>query len=138
MQDQVMGHTNSMQIGGDIVFPAAGYMAMAIEALYQMGRSLGRIDETSEIFNVSYRFRNVKFLRAMVLEAKADNKLYLSLAPYANPQDSWYTFKISSSRQNIWAEHCCGLIRLQEDIEECKSHVHSKTFNCCLLVSSRS
>lgn len=123
-----MGHTNGMQIGEDIVFPAAGYMAMAIEALYQMGRSLGRIDETSEVFNVSYRFRNVKFLRAMVLEAKADNKLCLSLAPCANPQDSWYTFKISSSRQDVWTEHCCGLIRLQEDIEEGKSHVLFKTF----------
>ena len=94
---------------------------MTIEALYQMSQSLGRIDKTSEVFNVSYRLRNVKFLRTMVLEEKADNKLYLSLTPCA-AQDSWYEFKISSSSLEVWTEHCCGLIRLQKDTEEGKSY----------------
>ncbi|MCJ1264132.1 hypothetical protein MMC22_004003 [Lobaria immixta] len=100
------------QISEDIIFPAAGYMAMAIEALYQMGRSLGRINEIDDIDKVSYRLRNVSFLKAMVLEKEKDHKMFLTLAPCIGPQDSWHEFKVSSISEGAWAEHCRGLICL--------------------------
>lgn len=103
---------NIYQIGEDIVFPAAGYMAMAIEALYQMGRSLGRINEIDDVDKSSYRLRNISFLKAMVLEKEKDRKLFLVLTPSVGPQESWHEFKISSVNENVWTEHCRGLICL--------------------------
>ena len=87
---------------------------MAVEALYQTGMSLGRIAATSKVFNVSYRLRDISFSRAMVLEEEIDRKIFLSLTPCTGPKDSWHEFKISSLMDEVWTEHCRGLIRLLE------------------------
>lgn len=87
---------------------------MAIEAFYQMGRSLSHIDELDDVDKVSYRLRNVSFLKAMVLEKEKDHTLFLTLAPCIGPKDSWHEFKVSSVTDGVWTEHCRGLICLPQ------------------------
>lgn len=87
---------------------------MAIEALFQMGRSLGSINDIDDVANLSYRLRNVSFLKAMVLEKEKDHNMLLTLAPCTGQKDSWHEFKISSSSDSAWTEHCRGLICLPQ------------------------
>ncbi len=92
---------------------------MAIEALYQMSKSVSTVEKTVEVFNLCYRLRNIKFIRAMVLDNEVDQKMFLSFAPCMGLEaDSWYQFRISSLRQEAWTEHCRGLICLLPDEPE--------------------
>lgn len=98
-----------------MVFPAAAYIAMAIEAFYQMTVSLGLVHSDCEVFQLSYQLRNVAFSRALVIEEKNPCKLSLSLTACKGPKDLWYEFKISSLREDVWTSHCQGTIRLWQD-----------------------
>ncbi len=93
---------------------------MAIEALYQTVRSTHRTAEETQRHELRYRFRNLLFTRALVLADGADHKLMLNFAPFPGTKDSWHEFKISSSSDGIWSEHCKGLICLMEDSPQCK------------------
>ena len=93
---------------------------MAIEALYQTGLSIGHIDATSQVSDVSYRLRNISFLRAMVLEEEVDLKIHLSLNQCSGPKNPWHEFKISSSKNEVWTDHCKGLIRFQQGVKKGK------------------
>ena len=96
------------------MFPAAGYIAMAIEALYQTIRSTHRSDVDAQRHELCYRFRNILLTRAMVLTEGADHKIMFNLAPFLGTNQSWHEFKISSSTGGTWNEHCKGLICLTE------------------------
>lgn len=93
---------------------------MALEALYQTGLSLGHIDGSSKVSDVSYRLRNVSFSRAMVLEEDVDMKIFLSLNQCTGPENPWHEFRISTSKDEVWTEHCRGLIRLWQGLGEGK------------------
>ena len=54
----------------------------------------------------------MSFLKAMVLEKGKDYKIFLNLAPCIGPKDSWHEFKVSSTNDGSWTEHCRGLICL--------------------------
>ncbi|KAH6662359.1 hypothetical protein B0J14DRAFT_288058 [Halenospora varia] len=100
------------KMGQDIVFPAAGFIAMAVEALYQARQATDPIEE--DLLNTQYRYRlrNSTFPKALVLEEKGPGaKVMLSLSRH---QDSWYEFVISSLTGEAWSEHSRGLIRLEK------------------------
>ncbi|KAI9781693.1 MAG: Type I Iterative PKS [Peltula sp. TS41687] len=106
------------KIGDDIVFPASGYMTMAIEALFQKSQSTGHLDERLLSHEVCYRLRNVRFSRALVLgEQPAEHKMMLSLIPSPGGED-WHRFSVFTHTEGISTEHCRGLIRLGEDSEQ--------------------
>lgn len=99
-------------MGQDIVFPAAGFIAMAVEALYQARQATDPIEE--DLLNTQYRYRlrNSTFPKALVLEEKGPGaKVMLSLSRH---QDSWYEFVVSSLTGEAWSEHSRGLIRLEK------------------------
>ncbi|KAK4156109.1 hypothetical protein C8A00DRAFT_41378 [Chaetomidium leptoderma] len=101
-------------IGTDVVFPGAAYIAMAIEAVFQMAKGSGmefavNIDSVSQ---ASYRLRNVRLLRALVIEEDVQHQLYLFLQPTQGQKDTWFQFKISTLRDDAWTEHCNGLVRI--------------------------
>lgn len=99
------------KIGGQILFPAAGYIAMAVEALYQSSQSRGFIDQAARVHEVCYRLRNVVFSKAMVLEG--DQRVMLMLTPENQTEKTWNKFSISSRSEDTWTEHCHGLIALR-------------------------
>lgn len=85
-------------IGSDIVFPASGYIAMAVEAMFQTAHSLGIISGIKHVSSVSYRLRDVRMLRALILQEDADHHLYLLLSPTQGPRNPWFHFSIQTLR----------------------------------------
>ena len=112
------------KMGTEILFPASGYIAMAIEALYQCVQSTKPVEGVSFAGQFRYRLRNVKFAKALVLEDGNEAKIMLTLSAHPGTKDSWYDFKVFSMRESIRSEHCDGLIRL-EDFETEGEHFSS-------------
>ncbi|KAK7703237.1 Mycolipanoate synthase [Diaporthe eres] len=89
-------------IGNDIVFPGAGYIAMAGEAIYQ-------------ITNVrDYTIRNMELSKAMVLHNDKPIEVVTSLRPQrltSTLDSEWYQFELVSYDGGAWNKHCSGLVR---------------------------
>ena len=89
-------------VGNDIVFPGAGYVAMAGEAVYQ-------------ISNVrDYTVRHVELSKAMVLHVEKPIEIVTTLQPerLTSTLDSdWYNFQVMSFDGATWNKHCSGLAR---------------------------
>ncbi|KAK4458706.1 hypothetical protein QBC42DRAFT_19564 [Cladorrhinum samala] len=101
-------------IGTDIVFPASGYVAMAVEAMFQTAKASG-MENFSDMENVSqasYRLRDVRLLRALVVDEDASHHLHFFLNPAHGQNDTWFQFKISSRKDEIWTDHCSGFVRI--------------------------
>lgn len=90
------------QVAGQIVFPAAGYIAMVGEAIRQIsGKSI-------------YNLKHVRISSALILEHGSPAEVITTLSPLLNssPDDSvWYTFHISSFNGTSWIRHCSGEAR---------------------------
>lgn len=100
-------------IGGQVLFPAAGYVAMAIEAQFQTSQSRGFIEEGRSVHEASYRLRNVAFNKAMVIEG-SESRIMLTLSPEDDGEKSWSRFTVSSFTDEEWNEHCTGLVALTD------------------------
>lgn len=106
------------KMGSDVLFPASGYIAMAIEALYQCRQNTNPIEEVTSADKLRYRLRNINFDKALVLEESNEAKIMLTLAAHPGTSDSWHNFKVSSSRDDIISDHCHGMIRLENLVTE--------------------
>ena len=102
------------KMGSDIIFPASGYISMAMEALYQAStvRDANLGAQTADF--LQYRLRNVKFDKALVLEEGIAAKTTLSLNQLAGTKNTWYEFAVSSSNDGNSMTHCMGLIRIED------------------------
>ncbi|KAI5862010.1 reducing type I polyketide synthase [Durotheca rogersii] len=104
------------KIGEQVVFPGAGYVAMAIEAIYQATCMTTWADGVPEKYQ--FRLRDVKFFRALVLDDSYDPKVMLSLQPAAASVGPWHQFKVSSILNEAWSDHASGLIRIETEFTE--------------------
>jgi acyl transferase domain-containing protein len=98
------------RLGGEVIFPAAGYTAMAMEAVYQAEQAVNFPEEVL-LDQLQYQMREVEFLKSLVLQEDGSPKMVLSLEPPARP-DVWHRFRVSSLNQGVWQRHCEGFIRL--------------------------
>lgn len=106
-------------LGDSIIFPAAGYMAMAIEAMYQKSKALGAIADDATVVDQTYKLRNVAFPRMLTLNEHAGTKLVLSLEPCSSTKETWHEFTISSIPKDgngALEEHCTGLVSVGHDV----------------------
>ncbi|MCJ1384548.1 hypothetical protein MMC17_007665 [Xylographa soralifera] len=101
------------KMGTDIIFPASGYISMAMEALYQTTTVQGISIDAPSADSLQYRLRNIKFDKALVLEEGTESKIMLSLHPLAGSKNTWYEFRVSSSNDGESKTYCMGLIRIQ-------------------------
>ncbi|PVH93269.1 KR-domain-containing protein [Periconia macrospinosa] len=88
-------------VNQDIVFPGAGYVAMAGEALRQV--------TGAEDFTV----RNLTVKAAMIVHEHISTEIVSSLRPYrlTNSLDStWYEFIVYSHNRSNWTKHCSGQV----------------------------
>ena len=103
----IRGHV----IQSNIVYPGAGYVAMAIEASLQYSRLKGRKEHIS-----GYRLRDVIIEKPLLIPDDAEGvETTFSLRPYSrsaqNSSDVWAEFRIFSySKSESWTEQCRGLI----------------------------
>ncbi|KAL7940526.1 putative polyketide synthase [Trichoderma barbatum] len=109
------------KMGSDLVFPATGYLAMAMEAIYQKMEATNVLENDNPgIKQLQYRFRDVEFNKAMVLnENGLATKVQLTLTAAHTAIGSWHQFKIfSMAENNALTEHVRGLIRTEEGGKE--------------------
>lgn len=89
---------------------------MAIEAMFQKAKALGRIPDAATVNQVSYKLRNITFFRALSIDEESGNtKVMFSLNPCTSTKDSWHEFKVLSISKEIIHDHCQGLISLSEE-----------------------
>lgn len=101
------------RVNSDIMFPAAGYFSMAIEALIfsnaRRGKHHGQYID-------GYCIREAKIGKALVLVETVKNELFTILRPQhlgtrSTHSSVWFHFQILSWTSNAgFEEHCSGLI----------------------------
>ena len=100
------------KIQSNVVFPAAGYIAIAIEASLQKTKSRG-------VKVSGYSLREIVIGQALVIpEDTGEVEINISLKPYsASAQvssDQWDEFFVYSvSMDGLWTEHSRGLVSVQ-------------------------
>ena len=92
------------------MFPATGYLAMAMEAVVQI--KAWQLDSGIEPV---FTFRNVNILSALVVQEQApETELFTMVYPQkistASTSDSWYDLSISSFENGTSVQHCVGSI----------------------------
>ncbi|EKG16355.1 Beta-ketoacyl synthase [Macrophomina phaseolina MS6] len=102
------------RMGTDIVFPAAAFMAMAIEGVSQITEALAELEGKPKPARPCYRVRNSTYPRALVLEEGKKTNVMLRL----NKRGSWYEFEVSSLVGSAWAENCRGLVRVEDFVHQ--------------------
>ncbi|TGO47720.1 hypothetical protein BOTNAR_0510g00040 [Botryotinia narcissicola] len=100
-------------IQGQTIFPATAYLAMVFQAARQ-NTAMRNPQATINRFIL----RNVNMSQALVMENnKPDLEISLSLRPQAvsarKSYQLWQEFRIfSTSAEDIWTEHCRGLVQV--------------------------
>jgi acyl transferase domain-containing protein len=101
-------------IAGDIVFPGAGYVAMAVEAMRQID---GRAHDGG------FTLRSIAFLAALTMNETTATETVLTMRPLrltdSLDDSSWYEFAIMSydTSARSWTKHCTGQARQGRDHE---------------------
>ena len=92
------------------IFPAAGYLAMAIEALSQYHHEAKDAEDLK-----GFSFRNVAILSTMQVPdddfgVETIFNLQAAHLTISKTSEKWHDFKISSLQNDQWTEHCNGSI----------------------------
>jgi acyl transferase domain-containing protein len=98
------------QIQGAVLYPAAGYLAMAIEAASQMADASKQIS--------AFRLQDIQLTAAAVLSKEVDVECIVQLRPHnASTRDSsstWTEFTVTSSPDGkTLVKNCSGLLLLE-------------------------
>ncbi|KAH8883185.1 beta-ketoacyl synthase domain-containing protein [Thozetella sp. PMI_491] len=92
------------KVAGEILYPAAGMLVMAVEASRQLA--------DSEKVLKGFKFRDVSFHAALrVPEDTLGVESHFYLQPSAQPQ--WSEFRVSTFQEGEWIEHCRGLVQTE-------------------------
>ncbi|KAK6447202.1 hypothetical protein FP744_10003452 [Trichoderma asperellum] len=88
-----------------IVFPAAGYMTMAIQAIQQLDQ-----DRRQDLKPKGYRIKNVSFKKTLTIPKDDKSVETILTFQYSDSNENW-NFSVSSmSDQGKWQDHCNGII----------------------------
>ncbi|OBT75234.1 Type I Iterative Polyketide synthase (PKS) [Pseudogymnoascus sp. 05NY08] len=107
---------NDHLVQGNVIYPGAGYLCMAIEG----AGAQARVQQPQTAIQ-GYQLRDVDILQALVIPESAEGvEVQLTLRP-CNVKDlyatGWQEFSVSSvSSASHWLEHCKGLIKV--DIQQ--------------------
>ncbi|KAI0571333.1 Polyketide synthase [Pyrenophora tritici-repentis] len=100
------------EVNGDIIFPAAGYIAMVGEAIQQLSETEdGSSDGT-------FSMRNVRIASALVLKMDKITEIITSFKRImvdSSETTPWFQFTISSFDGTRWARNCFGEARASQD-----------------------
>ncbi|RYP39087.1 hypothetical protein DL767_002350 [Monosporascus sp. MG133] len=105
------------KMGPDVLIPGAGLATMAVEAMFQKYCVLNPEKAVLSANELAYRLRNVRFDRALVVEEGKESVILLTLTKVPGSKD-WHEFRISTSKDDVTIDHCFGLIRVQDAVEE--------------------
>lgn len=113
------------QVLNDVIFPCAGYLSMAVEAVRQA-------TESTEVDG--FILKNVIVRSALVMTDSKPIELLTTLQPVrlTNTLDSnWWEFSIMSHNGSNWMKHCDGQVRTNRDADQFKEATsqHLSTIN---------
>ncbi|KAK9764861.1 hypothetical protein K7432_007299 [Basidiobolus ranarum] len=104
------------QIQGSVVFPAAGYIVMAIEAIHQIFKE--QLEGQERKFAC---LKDVCIKSALTLQDMDEIEIIFTMHALRKETKSyseqWFQFEISTFQNSSSEEHCCGLISLESDLE---------------------
>lgn len=95
-----------------VVFPGAGYICMAIEAIRQI------VSESQPLQGYqSFSLKNISFFKALVIPPTPQKiELQLCLRTRRSTTIVWREFRIYAIGQDgVWYEHCRGLIQIASE-----------------------
>ncbi|KAH6842948.1 hypothetical protein B0I37DRAFT_436915 [Chaetomium sp. MPI-CAGE-AT-0009] len=103
------------RMGPDVLIPGTAFASMALEAMFQK-HCATRPDEAAGISSpneLAYRFRNIKFDRAVVVEEAKPTNILLTLASVPG-SPGWHEFRVRTTTptHDVVYEHCSGLVRV--------------------------
>ena len=106
-----MGADLMMQLLPYTVFPCAGYIAMAVEAISQIHHE---DDDALAIAGYSLRNLSINFALQVPDDDKGIETVF-NLHAAGSKSSRWFDFTISSviADTNTWTEHCSGLISVE-------------------------
>lgn len=109
--------TRDHVIQSTIVFPAAGYLCLAIEAIRQLSMME---DGGSERSISGYRLRDTDFMQALLIPNNSDGIEIQTLLRPASNKDlgirSWKHFEVwTVTGDNRWTQHAKGLVSVEFD-----------------------
>lgn len=99
---------------GEVVFPAAGYITMAGEAI----RQLNVLNNQSESSLERYTIQNIRFESPLMLTIDAAVEVISSLKPIELADgvlSGWYNFSVCAFDGAKWTVHCKGCVRAGSD-----------------------
>ncbi|KAK0621803.1 hypothetical protein B0T17DRAFT_493633 [Bombardia bombarda] len=104
-------------VQGNMVYPAAGYISMAIEGMVSYASW-----QAGDRGVVGYRVRDVEILNALLIPETSEGiELQLSLRPCNEKVIStkgWTEFRVQSvNDDNKWTDHCNGIIMVEYSSE---------------------
>jgi acyl transferase domain-containing protein len=102
------------RMADDPVFPAAGYLAMAIEAVYQARQSVNPIADVAGVTDLQFVLRDVNFRRALALDSGKDTTLVLAFTEVSDDYTSWTGFRVLSLQEGTSVTHCDGRISVRQ------------------------
>lgn len=111
-------------LGKELIFPCAGYIAMAGEAIRQT-------TETED-----YTIHNLSMKTPLVLKDSEAAELVTSLRPARltmTTESSWYEFTISAYQNGTWKKHCTGKVRAGR----VKQHTHHEPISYPRMLPSK-
>ncbi|KAG4443875.1 hypothetical protein IFR05_000641 [Cadophora sp. M221] len=106
------------KINADIIFPFAGYIAMAAEGI----RQITGVEEAVE-------FRDIAVRSALVLNEGSPKELVTTFhrLRLTDSMDSeWWEYSIASHNGHTWTKHCSGEIQARHGEEGMRSRVPSQ------------
>lgn len=95
------------KIQSDIVFPAAGYLSIVVEAVMQLARNTRDLQEVV--------LQNISVQAALIIPETTGIEILTSLQQLEEDvSNGRYRFRIYSvSQDNYWTEHCTGIVGIE-------------------------
>ncbi|OCT53827.1 putative polyketide synthase [Cladophialophora carrionii] len=93
---------------GELVFPGAGYVSIAGEAIRQLTGS------------TDFSVRNVNIVTAMVMDEMAPTEIITQFRPArltTTLNSNWYDFTVASYRNGVWTRNCTGQARAGREFD---------------------
>ncbi|KAK1517781.1 beta-ketoacyl synthase domain-containing protein [Colletotrichum costaricense] len=108
-------------VDGFAIFPASGYLSMAVEAVRQIS-----VDRKIQGVISQIHLKNVSFTKSIMIPERrtdgltSDVEVLLTLRPAKSLTDrTWETFRIMAlSPEDVWHEHCAGHIMVEWSTKE--------------------
>ncbi|KUJ12390.1 uncharacterized protein LY89DRAFT_722023 [Mollisia scopiformis] len=129
------------KFNGSHIYPAAGMIVMAVEAVRQVSDPL--------LVLTGYRLKDVKFVKALVISQSSESVetqiVLRSRSDSIGPKLRGYEFQIFMCSRDEWSEICRGSVRAEydhvdgekHDIERFKSSFDAISNSCTVAVDSK-